>query len=341
MCSRNEIASVDKIDFIIPWVDGNDEAWRKEKNQFNVSVDYDAREQRYRDWDNLKYWFRGVEKYAPWVNKIYFVTWGHIPEWLNVENEKLVVVKHSDFIPKQYLPTFNASTIELNFHRIEGLSEKFVVFNDDLFLISKTKKTDFFKKGMPCDTAALNVHCLDVNVGFNYASFQAIGIVNKYFPFHSTLLKNWKKWFNLKNGKLLLRTLYLFPCPRFSGIYQPHLANSYLKTTYLKLWEKEEIVLNETCTHKFRNKLDYSQWVFRNWQLASGNFENRKIIGKSFYIEEDRNCIDEICSFIEKQKGKMVCINDGEMTNDKFEKNKIRIIESFEKILPDKSKFER
>lgn len=28
----------------------------------------------YREWGTFKYWFRGVEKFAPWVNKVYLVT---------------------------------------------------------------------------------------------------------------------------------------------------------------------------------------------------------------------------------------------------------------------------
>ena len=44
---------------------------------------------RYRDWNNLRYWFRGVEKFAPWVRKIHFVTWGHIPDWLDTTNPKI------------------------------------------------------------------------------------------------------------------------------------------------------------------------------------------------------------------------------------------------------------
>ena len=126
------------IDFVITWVDGNDPKWQEEKDKTLIAqglgVHIDGRKERYRDWDNLQYWFRGVEKYAPWVRKIHFVTWGHMPEWLNVDHPKLHIVKHEDFIPKEFLPTFNSHTIEWNFHRIEGLSEHFLYFNDDMFL---------------------------------------------------------------------------------------------------------------------------------------------------------------------------------------------------------------
>lgn len=64
----------DKIDFVIAWVDGNDPKWKKEREKYMPKSGNDARDVRYRDWDNLKYWFRGVEKFAPWVNKIHFVT---------------------------------------------------------------------------------------------------------------------------------------------------------------------------------------------------------------------------------------------------------------------------
>ena len=59
-----------KIDFVMIWVDGNDPEWRKEKDKYSNNVDNntDNREARFRDWDNLQYWFRGVEKFAPWVN---------------------------------------------------------------------------------------------------------------------------------------------------------------------------------------------------------------------------------------------------------------------------------
>ncbi|MDE8160206.1 capsule biosynthesis protein CapK, partial [Erysipelothrix rhusiopathiae] len=38
-------------------------------------------------------------------------------------------------------------------HRIEGLSEHFVYFNDDMFLNKPVTPEDFFKEGLPCDTA--------------------------------------------------------------------------------------------------------------------------------------------------------------------------------------------
>lgn len=137
---------MDKIDFVLPWVDGSDSAWIKQRNEYLGIKNDQTQDSRFRDWENLQYWFRGVEKFAPWVNHIYFVTWGHIPSWLNTDHPKLTVVKHEDYIPKQYLPTFSSHPIELNMHRIRGLSEQFVYFNDDTFIINKNGTGRLFQK---------------------------------------------------------------------------------------------------------------------------------------------------------------------------------------------------
>ena len=85
-----------------------------------------------------------VERHAPWVNNIYLITNGQRPKWLNVNHPKLKWVRHEEFIPEEYLPTFNSSAIEMNIHRIDGLSENFVLFNDDMYLIQDVKYSDFF-----------------------------------------------------------------------------------------------------------------------------------------------------------------------------------------------------
>lgn len=336
---------MDKIDFVILWVDGNDPEWQAEKSKYEAGSGADGRAQRYRDWDTLRYWFRGVEKFAPWVNRIHFVTWGHVPKWLNGEHPKINIVKHTDFIPLKYLPTFSCNTIELNLHRIPGIEEQFVYFNDDMYLINHTKESDFFWNGLPCDTAVLNIHCF--NNAWTYAQLQAVCMVNKYFDMHTVIRKNFSKWINPIYREKLLRTLYLLPTPRFPGIWQPHLPASYLALTFEELWEKEEKVMDETCKNKFRQSLDYTQATFRSYQLAKGNFVPRSPkIGKAFYlgnITEISKHDDEenVQKYIRNQKGKMICVNDGEMDEEEFKNKKTRLISAFESILPSISSFER
>jgi len=83
-----------------------------------------------------------VEQFAPWVRKIHFVTCGQKPEWLNADHPKLSLVNHSDYIPQQFLPTFNSSLIEIYLHRIPDLTEHFVYFNDDFLSSTTSRRND-------------------------------------------------------------------------------------------------------------------------------------------------------------------------------------------------------
>ena len=233
---------MEKIDFVIAWVDGGDPEWLKEKAKYDDTVDItqDAIDARYRDWDNLQYWFRAVEKYAPWVNKIHFLTWGHIPEWLDTSNPKLHIVNHKDYIPAEYLPTFNSHTIELNMHRIPGLSEQFVYFNDDMFLTNYVKETDFFVNGLPCDTFALDAIYFEKNSAGAYNG-NDMEIINKHFKKDEMQTKFfWSKWFKLRYGfKNLYRTFVLSKWHWFPGFHYDHLPSSFLKSTLEEVWDKE------------------------------------------------------------------------------------------------------
>lgn len=329
----------EKIDFVITWVDGNDANWQKEKAKYNPVMNTDTREIRYRDYDNLKYWFRGIEKFAPWVNKIYFVTYGHLPIWLNIKHEKLCIVKHKDFIPEKYLPTFSSHPIELNLHRIKGLSDKFVYFNDDVFIIQPVKIRDFFYKGVPCDTAVINAHPSIKNT--MHISETNMEVINEYFHKKDVLRKNPFGWFRLRYGTKLFRTISLLPWPEFIGFWDHHVASSFSKQTFEELWELEYDILDNTSSHKFRYALDVNQWLFRYWQLAKGEFYPRKSsFGKSFCLGDNHTENVKIYSAIKSQKYKMVCINDGIEDRIAFELAKSKVIDAFEKILPEKSLFE-
>ena len=74
-----------------------------------------------------------------------------------MEHPRLRIVSHEEYIPPQYLPTFNSNVIELWLHRIPELAEQFVLFNDDMYLIAPVASEDFFQKGVPMETALLDM----------------------------------------------------------------------------------------------------------------------------------------------------------------------------------------
>lgn len=322
------------MDFVLIWVDGSDPVWKKEYNHYKGVIDGDKREIRFRDWDNLRYWFRGIEKFAPWVHRIHFVTCGHYPEWLNLQNPKLHLVKHSDFISPDYLPTFNSHTIELNLHRIEGLSEQFVYFNDDLFLINKVPPSLFFKNGLPCDMAAFNMICQGPLATI---LMKEIDLINRHFSKRKMLVESPCKWFNLKCGKYLLRTLYLSAWPAYSGFVDLHLPNAYLKKTFDTVWQLEGKELDKTCRCKFRDDGQINQYIFRYWQLASNHFLPAALHSKFQYLELKQG-VNAVKRTIEEQKKPILILNDEDVAD--FERFKEEIKKSFEIILPEKSSFE-
>ena len=330
---------LDKIDFVMIWVDGNDPEWQKEKNKYDSSGEKgDNTVVRYRSWDNLQYFFRGVEKFAPWVNKIHFVTWGHLPPWMNTSHPKLNIVNHRDYIPEKYLPTFNANTIELNLHRIEGLADQFVYFNDDMFVTAPVKPEDFFRDGRPMDTYSLDC----IYFGKKSAGFfngNDIELINIHFDKNECMKRDFRKWFSLRNGiKRVIKTHALNMWPWFPGMYYNHLPGNYLKSTFVKIWELEGDTLDATCMDKFRTKSNCNQWLMKFWQLAEGLPVPRGVgIGRCFHIKD--NIWDEALDSIARGRYRLICINDTIYTKD-FDLQKQQVIDAFETLLPEKSAFE-
>lgn len=331
----------EKIDFVVTWVDGNDVEWQKEKAKYvPQQAGCDANNVRYRDMDTLKYWFRCVEKNAPWVNKIYFVTWGHLPQWLDVSNSKLNIVNHKDFIPEKYLPTFSSRPIELNMHRIKGLSDKFVYFNDDMFLLNSVQPEFFFKKGLPRDYIFIkSIYHYDNDDFWAYVLINDTWKVCNHFLYKKQFFKHMSKYINFRYTlKQNFRNAYRIENGSYPGFDDHHLASAYLKSTFEKVWDAEYDVLDATCMQKFRGPLNVNQYIFRYWQLAEGSFFpiSKKKMGRMYNIKNEN---DSLADMIVNGKEKLICINDADIEN--YESTKAKVLAAFEKRFPEKSSFEK
>lgn len=140
------------IDFVFPFVDSTDPTWQKEYLKAKgISKENEESNgiTRFRPNEYLKYLFRGIEKYLPWINKIHLIvaSESQIPDWL--DKDKIHIVLHQDIIPQELLPTFNSSTIECFYHNIIGLSDRFIYANDDMFALNYCEETDFFNGMTP------------------------------------------------------------------------------------------------------------------------------------------------------------------------------------------------
>lgn len=337
----------EQIDFVITWVNVFDEAWNRERAEYGRLADADVflktddRKERYRDWGLLKYWFRGVEKYAPWVRKIHFITYGQLPKWLKEENPKLHVVRHEDYVPKEFLPTFNSNVLELYLHRIEGLSEHFVYFNDDMFLVGKTAPRDFFRMGRPCDMLAFQpVVANPSNPIMSQSLLNNSLVLSKYFEKRKNVREQPAKYFKLGYPPLYFFYNLLELCfPRYTGFYTVHGPSPFCKSTFESVWEKEEALLRKVSEDRFRSAGDVTPYLFREWQKLSGNFEAVNLHRYFGYYEiGDRN--EKLLAAIRKKKRRILCINDAPVSGDE-RKIRAELCAAFEEILPERSTFER
>lgn len=324
------------IDFVVTWVDCADPCWQKTYRDFtgNETVS-DCN--RYRDWDTLKYWFRAVEKYAPWVNSIFFITCGQKPSFMNVNHPKLKCINHTDYIDEKNLPTFNSNVIELNIHKIKDLSEQFVLFNDDIFLNAPVKAEDFFVNGLPCDNAVLDmVIPSGENDVFYHGILNNVDIINKYYRKKKVIGNNRAAWYNLKYREGLIRNLCLAPWKNFAGFKDYHVVNSFLKSSFEEMYRREPKAFERTFNNHFRCWDDITQYLIRYYQLCEGRFHPYKKKGKFFEIGKQT---DDIINAISEEKYKYICLNDDSEDID-FEANKTAIIQAFERKYPNKSSFE-
>lgn len=327
------------IDFVITWVDMNDPEWQKEFAKYSGEKDNTKNgvsEARFRDYGFLKYWFRGVEKFAPWVRKIHFVTSGQKPDWLDGNHPKIHLVDHKDYIPGAFLPTYNSVVIERYLHKIDGLAEHFVYFNDDFYLTNRIAPERFFKDGLPCDIAAF---LYNPSWSQWYRRIKNnLKIINRHFDKREVMARDHDKWFDKSYGSKARWNYLLKPYSKFITLRTPHNAQPFLKTTFEEVWAVAGKELTETSANRFRALTDFTPELFRTWQICRGNFEpyNTYRDTKMFPLMIKPK---QAARAIREQTYSLVCLNDNVHIRH-YAQVMENIRNAFESILPEKSSFE-
>ena len=278
----------------------------------------------------------------PWFHKIVLITYGHLPDFLVIDHPRLIIVNHKDYLPPQYLPTFNSSTIEMNIHRIQNLCENYVYFNDDVFPLQSVKEEYYFQNNMVCDEAVENIITTaafgPVANMARYMQVNNMFIINKYFKKREVQKKHPEQWFCEEYGDRLERTKSLEYWRDFPGFYDPHLANAMKKSTLSKLWEKEPEILDRASQNHFRAHSDVTQYLIRYWQLCEGEFIPRRTQGKVFFV--DIHNYKEVANSIRSREYQMISINEN-CTAEEFQIIKKEINQALTEIFPEKSSFEK
>ena len=292
------------MDAIVTYVDGLDPLWQQD---YERTVGKKILDKRFRDWGTLKYHFRGLDKYMPFIDRIHLVVAreSQVPEWVN--RNTVNVVLHSDIMPAEHLPTFNSSMIEMFLHRIDGLTERFLYFNDDMYTVKPCKFDDFFPDGVPAMGFSRNL--------FYFGDF-------RYLVHHSD---------SLARRALRMPESYFYIRPQ-------HTASPMLKSQCDELYTKVEPEIMASLS-PLRTRANYNQYLFLDYMYYQGKARNRRLSNKHFSLAA--SSIDNICDFLRKPSRKMVCINDVHMTNEKFLACREKLLSAFEEILPEKSRYER
>ena len=298
-----------KIDFVLTYVDQNDKFWYKEmkncaKLHNKLSLSNPA---RFRDWETLKYIFRGIEKYMQWINNVYLVVAceSQVPEWINTN--KVKVIYHEQIIPYKYLPTFNSNTIELFLHNIPGLQEYFLYSNDDIFIINRTSEKSWFSStGLP----KINVYyklCIPTTI------------------YHKTL----------KNTENLCRKDLNMVFLKNKILRSDHSINPMRKSTWEYMWKNYYDDLDNSIT-AFRSQENITQELSNYYHFLNQKFEFHTRNNK--YFDFKKNRIIELNEILFNSSIQHICINDLGVKDFNTAKEKIHNI--FEKKFPNKSKYE-
>ena len=343
---------MDKIDFVLPWVDSNDPQWQHSRNHHRYgNSNHDANaEARFRDMDTLKYALRAIETHCPWYHKIYLITEGHAPSWLNLSHEKITLVTHKElFIDTSHLPVFNSSAIEMNLANLQGLSEKFVYMNDDFIIFNPVTQSRFFKEGKPVDFFSHHflprgrlfellkgrdtwIHSLNNNLSLLNREFAPIKPEKKYLFHPSYSLTD-------KANNFLLR--YLFQ--RLIWINHWHHPQPMLKQTLHDVYNTFSDAIMQCSMNKFRSKQDLTQYIYRYWQLIKGNFYPYKHYDGLVANLDSLTILEEMIETLETDQSiRFVCFNDSvDLSDEAYRKVKERLVSFLKKRFPQKASFER
>jgi hypothetical protein len=248
------------VDVVYTWVDFNNDDWQSEYNRtlsefsstegVHSSVHSRA---RYTNRNEIYYSILSLLKYAPWVQTIYILTNCKLP-W-NVEGlPKVRKVSHEEvFIDTSVLPVFNSHAIEANLHRIPGLAEDFIYFNDDFFVCSDARETDFFseegrsllfpsKHTIPYGKPNNTLRPVD------HGAKNAGNLLDKEFGYR----------------------------PRNKLLHAPYPLK---KSVLLSIEQKYAAALKETSSHKFRDETDIplATTMYAYYSLYTGKGEAKSI----------------------------------------------------------------
>ncbi len=288
----------DKIDIVYLWVDSTDENWREQKDKWFEKINGKkpvyrgaAGDERFRDNGELLYSFRSVAECAPWVNHIYLITgFGHVPKWLNTKHPKITIVPHEQIMPKNALPTFNATAIEMCIPNIPGLAEHFILMNDDMFFNKKISPSFFY-----------DAHGRAI---FNYSK----NAYDSTIPF-----EQWKSTLDGYTQTLALSAKYIDDMfgKQMYNMRPSHGIDPYIKSSWIACRNNSLIKkqIDTQIKNKFRTNDEVQRWTMNMYDYATGHAVFHHARAAKYGRHKISNAIYNFIHWFEIRKSNVVCTN--------------------------------
>ena len=292
------------MDAVITYVNMNDPLWRQDYASTGKSLNV----KRFRDWGTLKYLLRGIEVNMPFIENVFLVVSreSQVPHW--ADTSRLQIILHRDIIPERFLPVFNSTAIEMFLHRIPGLSEQFIYFNDDFFPVLPCKEEDFFEGNR-------------IRTGFSH---------------HLFALNLYKK--QTRNASNLAREALGLPRSRWY-IRPQHTCCPMLRSSQETLFKAVEGAILDSVT-PLRSSININQYLYTDYLYYSGaHVPGSNISSRHFSVGVHDP--ETVAAFIAHPDRQIACINDVNISEERFPAYRSALDSAFAKRFPRKSRFER
>ncbi|MBB1260567.1 stealth family protein [Streptomyces alkaliterrae] len=310
------------IDIVYTWVDGDDPELRRVRDSYREQqglaiASRETGASRYISRDELKYSLRSLEMYGDFVRHVYIVTDGQTPSWLNTTSGLVTVVDHKEiFQQADALPVFNSHAIATQLHHIPGLSERYLYFNDDVFLGRKVSADLFFH-----GNGIAKLPFSPVQIG--------IGAPHPEEPAPNSAGKNVRE--------LLLKTHDRLITQKFK-----HTPHPQIRSVMLELEERFAEDVERTSRSRFRSTTDISMgaslhhhYAYLTGRAVPGVF-NYRYVGLGEPDMDER--LDDL---LQNRAYDLFCVNDVDIKDDEREAIDRRVTDFLEAYFPFPSAYER
>ena len=272
-----------KIDAVITWVDGDDpnhHAKRMRYGDRNIHESEDvAGNTRFNSLGEILYCIASLNRFAPWLHKIYIVTDEQDPcvepflkKHFSESYIPMEIVDHKTIFHgyEQYLPIFNSIAIETMTWRIPGLSEHYIEFNDDLFLSAPVTPEDFF---LPNGKSV----CYATRHNMQWTKF-------------TRMLKPYRNGHKRVTFKGSMYNAALMAGRSFCFLKLVHTPKALLKSVYEQHFTMYPDMIERNISHRFRHADQFTPQEFQYLSLEKeGRLEVRTNVDKLHFFLQPKN----------------------------------------------------